>query len=271
MTIDDVFFDSDCEVTVEKELSKVKQSLDVAIIKKKEGLQPDLLPDGLENLKTYNLLTYKSHREALNVWAAEELCGHYVSYRKEMRARLKKMPPSEDFGLYAVSARYPAKLARRFGLTPAGAPGIYDMRFMDLPIRLVVLKRVEQTERNAPWLMFSDVSGKVQFGASVYKWKAPLGSLVNMLFRKYEMGGMIMPYTREDFQRDMKKEALQSLTDEDVERLLKGLKPEERLKGLHPKDRLKGLNPEDILEGLKPEEIDALDAYLKKIKSQGRA
>ena len=80
-----------------------------------------------------------------------------------------------------------------------------------------------------------------------------------------------MPYTREDFQRDIKKEALQSLTDEDVERLLKGLKPEERLKGLHPKDRLKGLNPEDILEGLKPEEIDALDAYLKKIKSQGRA
>jgi hypothetical protein len=71
-----------------------------------------------------------------------------------------------------------------------------------------------------------------------------------------------MPYTREDFQRDIKKEALQSLTDEDVERLLKGLKP---------KDRLKGLNPEDILEGLKPEEIDALDAYLKKIKSQGRA
>lgn len=286
LTIEDVFFDSDCEITIEKELSKVKQSLDVAIVKKKEGPPPDLLPDGLENLKTCNLLTYKSHREALNAWAIEELCGHYVSYRKEIRARLKKMPPAEDFGLYAVSARHPAKLTRQVELKPAGSAGVYDIRFMDLPIRVVVLKRVEQTKKNAPWLMFSDVMEKVQFGASAYKWKSPIGSLVNVLFQKYEMGGMIMPYTREDFQRDLKKEVLQSLTDEDLDRLLKGLRPEDRLKGLNPEDRLKGLKPEDVmgkfepedrLKGLSPQDVlknlnpEEIEAYLKKIKAQGDA
>ena len=46
-----------------------------------------------------------------------------------------------------------------------------------------------------------------------------------------------MPYTIEDFQREVKEEFLQSLTEEDIDRLLKCLEPEDRLRGLRPEDR----------------------------------
>jgi hypothetical protein len=280
ITIEDVFLNSGYEVVVEDELSLKQQKLDVVIIKKKEGKPPDPLPDGLEDLKTRNLLTYKSHQDTLNVWAIEELCGHYVNYRKQKSPSLKKLLPAEDFGLYAVSGRYPAKLAGQVELKPAGAPGVYDASFLNRRVRVVVLKQIEQTPKNAPWLMFSDTWEKVQFGAAAYKWKAPVPGAMYKLFLKYQSEGMVMPYTREDFQREIKEEVFQSLTDEDLERLLKGLKPEDRLKGLKPEDRLKGLKPEDRLKGLepedrlkglKPEEIEMLDAYLKKIKAQGHS
>ncbi len=57
-----------------------------------------------------------------------------------------------------------------------------------------------------------------------------------------------MPYTMEDFQREVKEELLGSLTEQDLERLLKGLRPKERL------------------IGLKPEEIEEMEAHLKKMK-----
>ena len=40
------------------------------------------LPDGLENLRKYNLLTYKSIHEPLDSWAIDELISYYVLYRK---------------------------------------------------------------------------------------------------------------------------------------------------------------------------------------------
>jgi len=96
------------------------------------------------------------------------------------------------------------------------------------------------------------------------------------LFNKYQSEGVVMPYTMEDFQREVKEEFLGSLTEEDLERLLKGLKPAKRLKGLKPEERLKGLKPEERLKGLKPEErlkdlkseeIDEIEACCQKIKA----
>ena len=59
-----------------------------------------------------------------------------------------------------------------------------------------------------------------------------------------------MPYTIEDYLRDQKEQVLRSLTEEDVDRILKRLKPEDRLRGLNPEDRLRGLRPEEIKEYL---------------------
>jgi hypothetical protein len=40
------------------------------------------LPDGLDNLAQYNLLTYKSRSEALSARSLDELLSHEVAYRK---------------------------------------------------------------------------------------------------------------------------------------------------------------------------------------------
>jgi len=71
---------------------------------------------------------------------------------------------------------------------------------------------------------------------------------------RYQSEGVVMPYTMEDFQKEVKEEVLRSLTEEELDRLLNGMKPEKRMKGLKPEERLKGLTSEEI------------EAYLKKIQ-----
>jgi len=63
-----------------------------------------------------------------------------------------------------------------------------------------------------------------------------------------------MPYTVEDYKRELKEEVLASIT---LDELLKRLSPEERLKGLPPEERLKGLPPEEFLKRLTREQIEA--------------
>jgi hypothetical protein len=112
--------------------------------------------------------------------------------------------------------------------------------------------------------MFSAESGKVKFGAANYRWKRPASGIINKLFKKYKTEGVtIMPYTFEDYQREVKEEVLKSLTQEEIDQFLKGLKPEEVLKSLNVDDLLKVLKPEDRLKGL---EAEAIEEYLKKIK-----
>jgi hypothetical protein len=74
------------ELELELELALKSQLLDVAIIEARAPSRsvqssPEL-PDGLENLRPHNLLTYKSHHEALSAWVLDELISHYVNYRK---------------------------------------------------------------------------------------------------------------------------------------------------------------------------------------------
>ena len=111
MTLTDYFSDTSYKVELEKELSLKKQRLDVVIIDEREGKPPDELPDGFDNLLAHNLLSYKSLREPFDDWSADELIGHFVNYRKQISPSLDKLIPKVDFRLYAVSTRYPRKLA----------------------------------------------------------------------------------------------------------------------------------------------------------------
>ncbi len=291
LTLTDLFLNSAYEVVLKKDLSLKQQLLDVVIIEKRGGKTPDILPDELENLAAHNLMTYKSHQEALDGWTIEELCGHYVNYRKQISPSFKKLLPAEDFRLYAVSTRYPEHLSDQINFV-AAAPGVYDIRWGIRNIRLIVLSRIEQSEKNAPWLMFSAESEKVRYGAASYRWNSPVSGIINKLFKRYQNQGVIMPYTLEDFQQEIKEEVLKSLTKEDLEQLLQGLKPKDRLKGLtpeelikwfkpedllkrlKPEDRLKGLKAEERLKGLKTEErfkglsTEEIEAYLRKIKKE---
>jgi hypothetical protein len=282
LTLTDLFFNSAYEVELEKDLSLKQQLLDVVIIEKKAGPPPTVLPDGLENLAAHNLLTYKSHQESLDGWTIEELCGHYVNYRKQISPSFDKLPPAEDFRLFAVSTRHPEKLADQVEFIPA-APGIFDVPWGIRTIRVIVLSRIRQSEANAPWLMFSAESEKVKFGAASYRWNSPVSGIINKLFKKYQKEGMaIMPYTIEDYQREVKEEIFESLTDEDldillkhlkVEALVRKLKPEDRLKGLKAEERVKGLKAEERVKGLKAEErLEGLktEERLKGLKTEER-
>ncbi|MGH7451554.1 MAG: hypothetical protein ACRENG_09440, partial [bacterium] len=136
---------------------------------------------------------------------------------------------------------------------------------------------------------YSSLLENVQFGALHYRWRrTDLSTVMNELFNFYQVVGIAMPYTVEDYKRDRKKEVLASLTPEELleslsleellkrlppEELLKRLPPEERLKGLPPEERLKGLPAEELLKRVSTEELlkrltrEEIEAYLKKLST----
>lgn len=89
----DFFQGSTITVETEVDLSIKQQYLDVVLIGR--GLEPipRPMPDGFEELAAHNLLTFKSHQEALDCWALWELVGHFVNHRKQSSPSLKKLLP----------------------------------------------------------------------------------------------------------------------------------------------------------------------------------
>lgn len=236
----DYFSGSPYEVELEKDLSLQQQFLDVVILRKEEGEYQGQLPDGLDNLKNHNLLSYKSKHESFDAWAMQELIGHYVNYRKQ----LKKPPltPATEFSLYAISTRYPQGLSEQITLKPLQA-GVYEVDLL-VKVRLIVLSQIEISEHNTVWHLFSHVADKVKYGAKHYHHKLNKSSVVNQLYEQYKLEGLDMPYTLEDFEKDYTKEHLHCLSaDERVE----GLSGLERVEGLSGLDRLAGLSKEEAL------------------------
>src|SRR4051794_7436517 len=103
----DFFTGSPFEVELERDLSAQQQLLDVLIVRRGRGRFVGRLPDGLDDLGPHNLLTFKSHREALDDWTLRELLGHYVAYRKLVSPSPSELLPEAHFRLYAVAARFP--------------------------------------------------------------------------------------------------------------------------------------------------------------------
>jgi hypothetical protein len=177
--LSDRFDGTPWRVELEKELALKRQRLDVVIIEQSGGAGTDIqpwtfdLPDGLDNLRAHNLLTYKSHQEALDAWAVDELLGHYVNYRKLLAARCddrnvgdgdldeadaEGLLPEDNFQLYAVATRPPLGLFRRLpagALQPTDRAGIHDLHWGIRRIRLIVLDDVADAPHNALWELFS--------------------------------------------------------------------------------------------------------------------
>ena len=248
ITLTDFFTDTAYEVEVERDLSQKQQLLDVVIIEKGEGDPPSSLPDGLETLGPHNLMTYKSHQQILDAWALDELTGHYVNYRKLRGANHGNLPPPEDFRLYAVAARYPEKLSESVAFRPM-KEGVYDVLWGVRTIRIIVLSRIPEEPRNALWHLFSAKPDTVAFGVSEYRWRTPVSSAINELFRKYKMEGIIaMPYTIEDFQRDYVREHIDKLSPDEV---LEKFSADERLRGISSDERIKGIPEDELIELVK--------------------
>src|SRR5438105_3754336 len=148
LSLIDFFHGTAVSVEIETDLSLRQQFLDVVLIRKGPEPIPRPLPDGFEDLAGHNLLTFKSHQEALDAWALWELIGHFVNYRKQSSPSFQDLLPETDFRLFAVCARYPHNLAQQVALTRLGE-GVYEVRGLGLRIRIIVVSQLPQAEHNA--------------------------------------------------------------------------------------------------------------------------
>ena len=256
LALTDFFTDSTWVVELEKDLSLKRQLLDVVILRKETGNPIELLPDGLDNLRHYNLLSYKSLREPFDDWALKELTGHYVNYRKQISPSFQNLLPEEEFQLFGVSSRYPQKLASQVEFQ-AIQEGVYEIQRGSDLIRMIVLSEIAHAEHNAIWHLFSGIPGEVEFASRQYRGHTrEISTILNQLFENYHLEGLEMTYTMEDFQKDYVRDHLGVLSTDD------------RLKGLSTDEILKRLSTDEILKRLSLEEIQK---YLEKEQKQSRA
>src|SRR3954469_17804805 len=99
LLLTDYFTGSPFVVEVERDLSVQQQFLDVVIVRRGRGRFAGRLPAGLEGLRAHNLITFKSHREALDGWAMKELVSHSVAYRKLVSRSPTDLLAEDQFGL----------------------------------------------------------------------------------------------------------------------------------------------------------------------------
>lgn len=249
----DFFQGTSVSVETEMDLSLKQQYVDLVLIHRGTGPIPRRLPDGFEDLAPHNLLTFKSYQEALDTWALYELIGHYVNYRKQSSPSMQNLLPETDFRLFAASARFPQNLAQQVALTKF-REGVYEVRALTLPIRIVVLNQLPQAEHNAMLLLFSAREELLRYGQTHYRpHSKETSSLLLQLFKIYNEDPT-MP------------DKLQEFVRETIDELLASLPPEELRKRLPPEERLKGMTADEVVQALSPEVLDALT---KKLKSNG--
>jgi hypothetical protein len=255
-------------VETEMDLSLKQQFVDLVLLRK--GLEPipRPLPDGFEELAAHNLLTFKSHQEALDGWALCELVSHYVNYRKQSSPSLQDLLPESEFRLFAVSSRFPHNLAQQVTLAPL-REGVYEVQVLTLRLRVIVVSQLPQKEPNAMLHLFSAKQELLRYGQEHYRPRSKeTSTLLYELFKAYSEDPN-MPESLEEFFRQSIDKLLKSLPAEELrkrlspEERLEGLPAEERLKGLPAEERLKGLSAEVLIRALTPEVLEALARQLR--------
>jgi hypothetical protein len=149
LVLTDFFAGSPFAVDVERDLSTQQQLLDVIIIRRGKGRMAVRLPDGLAELAGHNLVSFKSHREALDGWAMKDLLGRYVAYRKLASPATGALLAEDRFRLYAVCARFPHNLSSQVPWQER-QPGVYDCRWGTDSVRVVVAGQLPRQPHNAP-------------------------------------------------------------------------------------------------------------------------
>jgi len=154
--------------------------------------------------------------------------------------------PEDQFRLLAASMHFPRQLAGRVTLQPQG-PGAYDVIWGVDTIRILVLREMPEAEQNVVWNLFS---GDQKCIATAFQRLQPrlqsYSSLVNQLLKYYGLEDIPMPYTMEDFEREVKQDFLKKLT---------------------PEERLEGLSPEQLQQLLSHLPLAEIETYLKKQKA----
>jgi len=148
----------------------------------------------------------------------------------------------EQFGLYAVCARFPQGLS---GQVPwqEEQTGVYYCRWGTDMVRIVVAGQLPREPHNAPLHLFSAAPDLVGFGRNAYQRRSEDTSmLLKQLLEKNQEEGLPMAYTMEDFKRDYVKEHLAKLSPEEQQHVLDSLPLDRRLAGLSAEQIRKYLN-----------------------------
>jgi hypothetical protein len=260
LLLTDFFTRSPFIVEVERDLSVQQQLLDVVIVRRGRGRFVGRLPDGLDGLREHNLITFKSHREALDAWAMKELIGHSVAYRKLVSPSPSALLPEGQFGLYAICARFPQQLSGQVPWQPV-QPGVYDCSWGTDAIRVLVAGELPPEPHNALLHLFSAAPELVEFGRGAYRRHSETTSLLlGQLFKKIREEGLAM-YTMEDFVHDYVKEHFPRLTLQEQREALERLSPQHLREVLSPKHLrqvLHSLPPEVRLAGLSEAQVRQL-------------
>jgi hypothetical protein len=246
----DFFQGTAIDVETEMDLSLKLQFVDLVLIRK--GPEPILrrLPDGFEDLGAHNLVTFKSHQEALDCWTLWELIGHFVNYRKQSSPSMQDLLPENDYRLFAVCARFPQQQAQQEALIRL-QEGVYEVRGLGLRIRIIVVNQLPQQEHNAMLHLFSAREELLRYGQEHYRpHSRDTSTLLYELFKAY---------SEEPDMPDKLKEFVRQSIDE----MLESLPPEKRLEGLSAAERLKGLSAEEVVRALPPETLAELARQLK--------
>lgn len=210
----------------------------------------------------HNLITFKSHHEALDDWALKELTGHFVNYRKQVSPSVDDLHPESDFQLYAVCSRQPHNLAARVPLQQI-QPGVYDCQRGTDRIRVIVVAGLPQTAKNASLHLFSASEKQVEFGARQYRQRSEdTSSVLTRLFESYLQEGGEMSTKLKQFVREF-------LARPSFE-VLKVLTPQQRLEGLTPEERVAGLTDEQLVQLLEQRRQQSTPPQPKKAPKKQR-
>src|SRR5271168_2834557 len=186
LLLTDFFSGSPFVVEVERDLSVQQQLLDVVIVRRGRGRFAGRLPDGLDGLRPHNLVTFKSRHEALDGWSLKELVGADVAYRKLVSPTPSALLPQDQFGLYAVTARFPHNLSGQVPWQRVQA-GVYDCRWGTDTIRVVVAGELPQEAHNAPLHLFSASPELIGYASGAYRQRSKnTSALLRQLFERFQ-------------------------------------------------------------------------------------
>lgn len=233
----DFFTGTPFTVEIERDLSEQQQFLDVLIVRKESGRLAIRLPDGLDDLTAHNLITFKSHHEALDAWAMKELIGHYVAYRKLASPTPSNLLAEDQFQLYAVCARFPQGLSTQIAWQERQA-GVYDCRWGTDNVRVVVVGELPREAHNAPLHLFSASPELVGFASGIYRRGSETSSrILGQLFNRFQEEGFSMSFTLRDYEVEMLRRRFPKMTPEERKEFIESFPPEELLAQL----------PEDVI------------------------
>lgn len=176
------------EVHDEFDLSDQVQRVDFVIVRVgKSSLpypDPAKMPDGLQNLREHNLISYKSMNEPFDRFALNELVGHIVSYSK-LQSADKWKEFSDEVGFFAVSTRKPSTEVMAKLLHQTADEAIYEIDCAGWKVTCIVINEANNNNRNWLWELLRGDRSRWQNGA--------ISTILKTITKRLKKMGIIDP------------------------------------------------------------------------------